>query len=161
MQAYVKESDMHPISDVMTRDVRVVRPDADLLEAARLMRDLDVGALPVCDGRRLMGMITDRDITVRATARGLAPADCKVADVMTKEVSWCFADQRVGEVLKQMSGEQVRRIPVIDRANMELVGMVSLGDLATRQDNPVQKTLEDVSRATPSLSKMMGKQPGR
>lgn len=150
---------MQAISDIMTRDVRVVRPEAGLQEAAQLMRDMDVGALPVCDGRRLMGMLTDRDIAVRAVARGVAPADCTVAEVMSKDVSWCFADQSVGEVLQQMGDRQLRRIPVIERDSMELAGMVSLGDLAVRQGAPVDSTLEDISRASPPQRPATGKPP--
>ena len=152
---------MKTIADVMTRDVVTVAPDNDLQRAAQLMRDLDVGALPVCDGRRLAGVITDRDITIRATARGLAPDACRVADVMSSDTSWCFEDQSVGEVLQQMGDRQVRRLPVIRRDSHELTGMVSLGDLATRQSGPVDSTLEEISRQTPPLPKTTGKQPGR
>jgi len=152
---------MQAISEVMSRDVATVAPDADLQRAAQMMRDLDVGALPVCDGRRLMGMITDRDITVRASARGLKPSEGKVAEVMSRDASWCFADQSVGEVLQQMGDQQLRRIPVIERDSMQLVGMVSLGDLATRQGGPVDSTLEEISRPAPPQPKTTGKQPGR
>lgn len=150
---------MQAISEIMTRDVRTIGPDARLQEAAQMMRDMDVGALPVCDGRRLMGMVTDRDIAVRAVARGVAPSDCTVAEVMSKEVSWCFADQSVGEVLQQMGDQQLRRIPVVERDSMELAGMVSLGDLATRQGAPVDSTLEDISRAAPPERPATGKAP--
>ena len=150
---------MQAISDVMTRDVRTIRPDARLQEAAQMMRDMDVGALPVCDGQRLMGMVTDRDIAVRAVARGVAPADGTVADVMSKDVSWCFADQSVGEVLQQMGDQQLRRIPVIERDSMQLAGMVSLGDLAVRQGAPVDSTLEGISRAAPPERPATGKAP--
>lgn len=150
---------MQAISDIMTRDVRTIRPETRLLEAAQMMRDLDVGALPVCDGRRLMGMVTDRDIAVRAVARGVAPADCTVAEVMSKDVSWCFADQSVGEVLQQMGDQQLRRIPVVERDSMELAGMVSLGDLALRQGAPVESTLEDISRDAPPERPATGKAP--
>jgi len=150
---------MQAISEVMTRDVQVVRPDASVQDAAQMMRDMDVGALPVCDGRRLQGMITDRDIAIRATARGIRPAECRVAEVMSRDASWCFSDQSVGEVLQQMGDQQLRRIPVVDRDSMELAGMVSLGDLATRQGAPVESTLEDISRATPPERQPTGKQP--
>jgi CBS domain-containing protein len=150
---------MQSIAEIMSRDITTVPPDSDLQQAARLMRDLDVGALPVCDGRRLTGMITDRDITVRATARGLRPADGKVADVMSKDASWCFEDQSVGEVLQQMGHEQVRRIPVLRRDSMELVGIVSLGDLAVRQRAHVESTLDDISAPVPPPPKQTGKPP--
>jgi CBS domain-containing protein len=144
----------------MSRDIATIPPESDLQQAARLMRDLDVGALPVCDGSRLMGMITDRDITVRATARGIKPAESRVADIMSKDASWCFDDQTVGEVLQQMGHQQIRRIPVLRRDSMELVGIVSLGDLAVRQDAPVESTLEDVSSPVPPPPKRTGKRPG-
>ena len=150
---------MQAISDIMTRDVRVIRPDTRLQEAAQMMRDMDVGALPVCDGRRLMGMVTDRDIAVRAVARGVAPLDATVAEVMSKDVSWCFADQSVGEVLQQMGDQQLRRVPVVERDSMEQAGMVSLGDLAVRQGAPVESTLEDISRGTPPERPATGKAP--
>jgi CBS domain-containing protein len=99
---------MKAISEVMTRDVTVIAPGDDLQRAAQLMRDLDVGALPVCDGKRLQGMITDRDITIRAVAEGLVPSAVRVSDVMSKEVAWCFEDQTVGEVLQHMGDQQIR-----------------------------------------------------
>lgn len=150
---------MQAISDIMTREVRSIAPDARLQEAAQWMRDMDVGALPVCDGRRLMGMVTDRDIAVRAVARGVSPQDATVAEVMSKDVSWCFADQSVGEVLQQMGDQQLRRIPVVERDSMELAGMVALGDLAVRQGLPVDSTLEDISRAAPPERQATGKAP--
>lgn len=150
---------MQAISEIMSRDVRTIGPGTRLQEAAQLMRDMDVGALPVCDGRRLMGMLTDRDIAVRAVARGVAPQDASVAEVMSKDVSWCFADQSVGEVLQQMGDRQLRRIPVVERDSMELAGMVSLGDLAVRQGAPVDSTLDDISRASPPQRPATGKPP--
>ena len=150
---------MQTISEIMSRDVRTIGPGARLQEAAQLMRDMDVGALPVCDGRGLMGMVTDRDIAVRAVARGVAPQGATVAEVMSRKVSWCFADQSVGEVLQQMGDRQLRRIPVVERGSMELAGMVSLGDLAVRQGAPVDSTLEDISRANPPQRPATGKPP--
>ena len=151
---------MKAIADVMTRDVTVVGPEADIQQAARLMRDRDVGALPVHDGKQLLGIVTDRDIAVRATALGVAPAAGRVADVMSRDTAWCFEDQSVGEVLQQMGDQQIRRIPVVSRNSMELTGMVSLGDLATRQDAPVDSTLEDISRPAPPQRQATGKHPG-
>ena len=97
------------IADVMTRDVRVIQPDRTVREAARLMDEMNVGVLPVCDGRRLVGMITDRDITVRSTAAGLAPDQSYVRDVMTDDVEWCFEDDDVDEIVEIMSRHQIRR----------------------------------------------------
>ena len=121
---------MQTIAQVMSSDVRVVSPADTIQQAARLMGELDVGVLPVCDGQRLVGMVTDRDIAVRAVAVGLAPDQTEVAEVMTDEVAWCFEDQTVDEVLRDMGGSQLRRLPVVSR-DKRLVGIVSLGDLAT------------------------------
>jgi CBS domain-containing protein len=150
---------MQPISEVMTRDPAVIAPDADVQKAAQIMRDMNIGAVPVCDGKRLLGMITDRDIAIRATARGLAPNTAHVADVMSQDISWAFDDQTVGEVLQQMGDQQMRRIPVVSRDNMELQGVVSLGDLAVRQPGPTHKSLDEISRAAPPQPKVTGKHP--
>jgi CBS domain-containing protein len=118
------------LKDVMTRRVEVVSPEASLEQAARKMDELNVGPLPVCDGERLVGMVTDRDITVRASAAGKDPRNTMVREAMTKEVLYCFEDQDVREAARLMEDKQVRRVPVLDRSK-RLVGIVSLGDLAT------------------------------
>ncbi|WP_337367513.1 CBS domain-containing protein [Noviherbaspirillum denitrificans] len=115
-----------------------------------MMDELNVGALPVCDGRKLVGMVTDRDITVRAVAAGQAPDSAHVEDVMTGSVRWCFDDQTVDEVMQQMGDTQIRRVPVVDHDSKELIGIVSLGDLATKHSAQVDRTLEEIS--TPSQS---------
>jgi CBS domain-containing protein len=135
---------MRTIDEVMTTDVTVVGPEDTLQEAAQLMADLDVGALPVCDGERLLGMVTDRDIVIRAVAEGRS-GDTAVSEVMTEEVLYATEDQSVAEVMHQMSEAQVRRIPVID-SDRKLVGIVSLGDLALEEEENVDETLRDVSR---------------
>jgi putative phosphoribosyl transferase len=140
-----KETSMESISEVMTRDVTVVSPQDSIQRAAQLMRDLNVGALPVCDGQKLQGMITDRDITIRATAGGQSPDQVKVQEVMTDDIMWCYEDQTVGEVLQHMGDSQIRRIPVVSR-DKELVGMVSLGDIATRHAADTDDTLEEISK---------------
>ena len=91
---------------------------------------MNVGVLPVCDGRRLRGMVTDRDITVRATAAGLAPDTTRVRDIMSDNVWWCFDDDDVDHIVELMSDHQIRRLPVVDH-DKHLVGIVALGDLAT------------------------------
>jgi CBS domain-containing protein len=149
---------MKAISQVMSRDIATVKPDDNLQQAARLMRDWNIGALPVCDGKRLVGMITDRDITIRATAEGRLPADARVSEVMSDQVQWCFEDQTVGEVLQQMGDQQIRRLPVVSR-NMELAGIVALGDLATRADADTDSTIEDISLPQPPDRPSTGKQP--
>lgn len=138
------------ISEVMTRDVTVVSPQDNVQHAAQMMADRNVGSLPVCDGRRLVGVVTDRDIAIRAVTTGKAPADVPVSDVMTSGVRWCFDDQHIGEALQEMGDEQIRRLPVVSRNNMELVGIVSLGDFAARENAHTDRTLQEIS--TPSAS---------
>lgn len=149
---------MQAISDIMTRDVTVISPDDNVQHAAQIMRDQDIGSLPVCNGKRLVGMLTDRDVTIRAVASGKAPADIRVDEVMSDQVLWCFEDQTSGEVLQQMGDQQIRRIPVINR-NMELTGVVSLGDLATRERASTDSALEDISAPTPPIHAPTGRQP--
>src|SRR5262249_46950142 len=117
------------VRDIMTRNVTVVRPDSTLQEAADRMKELNVGPMPVCDGSRLVGMLTDRDIAVRGVAEGHDPWTDKVRDVMTPEVVYCFEDQEVEEAAHVMKEKQVRRLLVLDHGK-NLVGIVSLGDLA-------------------------------
>jgi len=116
------------IREVMTRDAKLVNPNDTLQHAAKLMKACDCGILPVAEGDRLVGMITDRDIAVRCIAEGKGP-NAKVSDAMTEEVKYCFDDEDVSHVCANMSKIQVRRLPVMDR-NKRLVGIVSLGDLA-------------------------------
>ena len=130
---------MQKISDFMTRNVQVVRPDESLQRAAQVMDELNVGALPVCDQNGLVGMITDRDITVRATAAGLS-GDTRVADAMTDHARWCTGAQTAQEAMQQMADVQIRRLPVLD-AQRQVVGIVSLGDLATRHQGHVAAAL--------------------
>jgi CBS domain-containing protein len=128
----------------MTRGVEVIAPDASLQRAAQVMDELNVGALPVCAGGELVGMITDRDITVRATAAGMEPTQHCVKEVMTEQTRWCTEDQTTDEVMKQMGDVQIRRLPVLN-AQREIVGIVSLGDLAIRQSKDTDELLRDVS----------------
>lgn len=134
-------------ASLMTPDVTVVTPDESLRRAAQMMDDLNVGALPVCEGHSLIGMITDRDITVRATAAGLPPDGTTVAEAMSTDVKWCLEDDSVEDVVAEMAAMQIRRMPVID-SDRRLVGIVSLGDLAVRNEDEVsiENTLADISR---------------
>ena len=116
------------VREAMTRDVRLVRPDQTIREAAHLMAELDIGALPVEKDDRLVGMITDRDIAVRAVAEGRGP-DTPVRDVMSAEVKYCYEDQTIDEVTRNMGEQRIRRLPVLTREK-RLVGILSLGDLA-------------------------------
>lgn len=134
---------MKKISQVMTSEVQVVQPDDTLQDAAAMMAEQDVGALPVCDGSRLQGMITDRDIAVRAVANGRA-ADTPVREVMSEDVIWCSEDDDTQDVLGRMGDRQIRRIPVVD-TNRNLVGIVSLGDLAIEDEENVDEALRSIS----------------
>jgi CBS domain-containing protein len=122
---------MTQVAQVMTRGVRSLSPADTLQFAAQAMDELDVGAVPVCDGDRLVGMVTDRDITVRAVAQGLPVERTPLRDVMSDKVLWCFEDQPLDEALALMSQAQVRRLPVVDH-DRRLVGIVSLGDVAVK-----------------------------
>lgn len=117
------------VSEAMKRDVQIASPDQSIEEAARIMADIDAGSLPVGEGDRLVGMLTDRDIAVRAVALGKDP-QTPVRDVMTAEVKYCFDDDDTEAVARNMGEQQIRRLPVVDR-DKQLVGILSLGDLAT------------------------------
>lgn len=135
---------MTRIADIMTRSVAVVGRDETLQAAAQRMKEMDVGALPVTDGKALVGMVTDRDITVRGVAEGMVVQESLVSDVMTEEVRWCSENDSVETVLAQMGEQQVRRLAVLD-ARHEIVGIVALGDLATRQSAHTDEALREIS----------------
>jgi CBS domain-containing protein len=124
---------MTQVSQVMTRGVRAMSPNDTMIKAAQAMEELDVGVIPVCDGDRLVGMVTDRDLVVRGLAQGRAAENTQLNDVMSPEVRWCYDDQSVEEVVEQMRDAQIRRVPVIDH-DKHLVGMLSLGDVAVKAD---------------------------
>jgi CBS domain-containing protein len=129
----MKGIQMQLVSEIMTRQVQVISPQDTIRRAAQMMDELNVGSLPVCDGDRLVGMVTDRDITVRAISAGKNPNDAVVDEVMSTDVRWCFEDQRLDEVMQQMADTQIRRLPVISHdESHKLVGIVSLGDVATK-----------------------------
>jgi CBS domain-containing protein len=127
----------------------MVRPDQTIRDAAQLMAQMDIGALPVQDNDRLIGMITDRDIAVRAIAEGKG-ADARVRDVMTNEIKYCYEDQTVEEVTRNMGEQRLRRLPVMNR-DKRLVGILSLGDLA-REEN----SQDDVGEALCGISRPGG-----
>ena len=135
---------MTQVSDIMTADVRTIEPQESLRRAALLMQELDVGSLPVCNGERLLGMITDRDITVRGVADGLDPDQACVSDVMSGDVQFCTEDQDAQEVMRTMGDKQVRRLPVVD-LDKRLVGIVSLGDMALRQPGHIDQAVREIS----------------
>ena len=120
------------VSKIMTRDVHLLNPDQTIREAASIMAEIDAGALPVGENDRLVGMITDRDIVIRAVAQGL-PADTKVGAIMSKEMLYCFDTDEIDEVTRNMGKARVRRLPVVNR-DKRLVGIVSLGDVARNDD---------------------------
>jgi CBS domain-containing protein len=120
------------VAEAMSRDVQVTTPDQSLLEAAKMMADSDCGVLPVRENDRLVGMLTDRDIVVRGLAQG-KDASTQVRDVMSHEVKYCFEDDDVDDVARNMGDLQVRRLPVVSR-DKRLVGIVSLGDIATTEE---------------------------
>jgi CBS domain-containing protein len=117
------------IDEVMTRDFTVASPEDTLHQAAQIMEAQDFDMLPVGENDRLVGMVTDRDITLRAVARGLSPDFCKVRDVMSFDLRFVYEDETLEEAARNMSELQVRRLPVLNR-DQRLTGIVSLGDLA-------------------------------
>ena len=135
-----------PLRDIMTEAVELIGPDDTLQVAARRMREIDTGFLPVTDGERLVGALTDRDITVRAVAEGLDPTSARVREAMSDAPLYVYEDQEPDDAAALMEEMQIRRLPVVDRQN-RLVGVVSLGDLAHRLDAPdlAGRTLDEIS----------------
>lgn len=137
------------VRDVMTSGVELIEPSATLAQAAKLMRDNDVGALPVAENDRLVGMVTDRDIVVRAIAIGSDVKATSVDQIMSPEVLYCFEDQPVDEVCANMGEKQIRRLPVVNR-DKQLVGILSLGDVAkTDSSTTAAEALEKISHPAP------------
>src|SRR5688572_6376652 len=133
------------VSEAMTRDVRLAQPGQTIRDAARIMADIDAGAVPVSENDRLVGMITDRDIAIRAVAAGKGP-DTPVRDIMSQDVKYCFDDEELDHVAKNMADIQVRRLPVVNR-DKRLVGIVSLGDVAlTEGERAAGKAVTGISR---------------
>jgi len=133
------------VANCMTRNVQIADPNQTIREAARSMASLDAGILPVGENDRLVGMITDRDIAIRGVAEGKGP-DAKVREVMSAEVKYCFDDDEIGDVLRNMSELQVRRLPVLNR-DKRLVGIISIGDLATNGETvEAGKALGEISQ---------------
>ena len=134
---------MQTVSQVMTRGIRTMAPQDTVTAAAQAMRELDVGALPVCDGVRLVGMVTDRDIVVRGVAQ--ERVDAPLAEVMSEGLLYCREDDSVESALASMRSQQVRRLPVVDQ-DKRLVGMLSLGDVATKaEEADTQEAVRGIS----------------
>jgi CBS domain-containing protein len=140
------------IKDVMTPQAEVISPDATTEDAAALMKTLDIGVLPVCDEEGLVGILTDRDLVVRVLAATRDPKAMLVGEAMTPSVVYCFDDDELEHAAAVMAGQQIRRLPVLNK-NRKLVGIVSVGDIVVNtQDHQLTgKVLEDVSQ--PSLPK--------
>ena len=136
------------IQDVMTADVSFVGPDTPILEIARKMRDGDIGSTPVIENDRLAGIVTDRDIVVRVIAEGGDVRTKTARDAMSPGILYCYADDSVEAVLENMGGQQIRRLPVVDR-DKRLVGVVSLGDLAlSGKRKAAGEALQEISQPT-------------
>jgi CBS domain-containing protein len=136
------------VKELMTRDIDMVSPETTLRDAAERMNSLDIGVLPVCDKDRLVGVITDRDITVRATADGLDPFATQVAEIMSKdELITCCEDEEVEAATQRMRDKRVRRLPVLSE-DRRLVGILALGDIAVEEGDEAEsaETLKAISR---------------
>ena len=133
------------VSDAMTREVRVASPGQSIRDVAKIMAEIDAGSMPVGDNDRLVGMITDRDIAIRGVAQGKGP-DTPVREVMSTEtVLYCYEDEELDHVAKNMSQQQVRRLPVVNREK-RLVGIVSLGNLAQSETRTASKAVKGVTK---------------
>lgn len=143
---------MKTIAEVMSRDAVNVTSDDNIRRAAELMKDLDIGALPVTENGRVIGMITDRDITIRATAEGRGPEDTLVTAVMSADICQCYEDQTLDEVMDDMRVAQVRRIPVVSRDAHTLIGIVAIADLtqSDADDSETAQTLREISAPVPT-----------
>jgi CBS domain-containing protein len=131
------------VSEVMTKDVKIADPSRTIQDAAKLMEKNDCGSLPVGEGDRLVGMITDRDIVLRAVAAGL-PLDTPIRDVMTRELKYCFEDDEIDDVAGNMSDNKMRRLPVLN-SKKRIVGIVSLGDLARSDEDSAGEALAGIA----------------
>lgn len=141
------------IKEIMTKNVKVIPENAAVRDAAKLMKDIDVGSIPVVNSKEVVGIITDRDIVLRSTAEGRNPNDTMVREVMTVDFYFAYEDEDIQEAARVMSDKQIRRLPVVNRQN-ELVGIVSLGDLSVDagKDKISADTLEKISKpARPDL----------
>ena len=134
------------IREIMTTNVECVSPDTGLKDLAGKMKTLDVGFVPICENDRLVGTVTDRDIVVRGLAGGKDIATCKAGDIMTTNVFWCFEDQDVKDVAKQMRDKDVRRMVILNQGK-RLVGVVSIGDISKVEEKETGKTLKDITEA--------------
>ena len=145
------------VADAMTSDVRIALPDMEICEAARLVAELDVGMLPVSDDGRLVGIVTDRDIAVRAVAEGRDTRGVRAEEIMTADVHTAHPNDRVIDAIRKMGDKQVRRIPIVDREGT-LRGIISMADVAleTDDDRELAEALEEISSGSSFWSKIFG-----
>ena len=132
------------VSEIMSKDVHLASPQETIQQVARAMADQNLGFMPVTDGDRLVGSVTDRDLVVRALASGL-DADTMVREVMTNEVKYCFEDDEIDDVTRNMGDIQLRRLPVVSR-DKRLVGVVSLADAALNDTDCAGRGLQGIVR---------------
>jgi CBS domain-containing protein len=136
--------------ELMTGKVQCVAPDTKIPDAAKQMKALDVGFLPVCENDRLVGALTDRDIVLRLIADGKDVKKCKARDAMTDDVFWCYEDLTADEVANYMAEKEVRRVLILNR-DKRLVGVISIGDLAKRGEEQITgETIKDIAAAPPA-----------
>jgi len=134
------------VREIMTTNVECVAPDAGVTDLASKMKTLDVGFIAICENDRLVGTVTDRDIVIRGIAGGKNISTCKARDIMTKDIFWCFEDQEVKDVAKQMSEKEVRRMLILSQ-NKRLVGVVSIGDISKVEERESGKALKSITDA--------------
>jgi len=133
------------VSEAMTREVRVATPGQSIRDVAKIMAEIDAGAMPVGENDKLVGMVTDRDIAIRGVALGKGP-DTPVREVMsTEQVLYCYEDDELDKVAKNMGDEKVRRLPVVNKEK-RLVGIVSIGNIAQREAKAVSKAVKGVTK---------------
>ena len=145
------------LSEIMTREVEIIQPDDTLRLAAQKMRNRDIGFLPVCDGDTLMGVLSDRDITIRALADGMDINVMLGRDLMTTPAIYCFDDQDVKDAAKLMGENQIRRLVILGRESERVVGVISLGDLARKgitdiSGQVLQRVSEPENQETPKAT---------
>lgn len=144
--------------DCMTKNIELGSPDMALCEAAQIMKNRDIGILPIADGDRLVGVITDRDITIRAVSASKDPIATLVCEIMTAEVLYCFEDEDLELIARNLGDNQIRRLPVLNRSK-RLVGILALSDMALAKANPAQienafSRISEHTKKSPSITKI-------
>jgi CBS domain-containing protein len=147
------------LREIMTTDVEVIRPETCVNQAAQKMRSLDIGALPVCEGERLVGMVTDRNITVRAAAYGHDPNTTPVRQYMSSDLICCFEDQDIKEAEELMRQKRVRRLPILTREK-QIAGIVALDDLTSNTVAEGSRKLRNAGRGSVIDSAFVGRSCG-